>query len=448
MTRRILTVSLAVALGTIVRPDDLSAQAAGGTSQQRLRLSLAEAVGRAVDLNEDVLIARAEQARTAGLAREVRSASLPELRADVNYNRNIQNAVLFLETGDGDVQQIRLGQDNSYSFAISLEQPILDLALGPARTAAKLSDQATEVQVETARVSVALAARLAYYNALLDKELVVVQEKALEQAQARLREVEAFYRVGTASDFDLLTAQVEVENIRPLLIEARNQLELNSNRLKRTIGLPLDRQIDLTDQLVRPSELPPLEEAINVALRNRPDLEAQSLVVGLQTQNLAVEKASGYPTLDLVANLTRQGASSTLFPGGQDFAQSASAGLQFSVPIFDGRARSGRVQQARASMDREKYRLEQLTENVRLDVQQSHQALVAAEEQIEASESNIARSERALEIAQTRFRNGLSTQVELNDAELAVTQARTNFAQALFNYNAARAQLMAAMGER
>ncbi len=447
MTRRALIAAFALLIAAGVPPDDLRAQS-GPASEQTIRLSLAEAVGRAVDHNENVLIARAEQARTAGLAREVRSASLPDIRADINYNRNIQNAVLFLETGDGEVQQIRLGQENQYSFAITLAQPLLDLSLGPARTAAKLSDQATETQVETARVSVALAARLAYYEALLDKELVVVQEKALEQAQARLREVEAFYRVGTASDFDLLTAQVEVDNIRPLLIEARNQLELNSNRLKRTIGMRLDRPVELSDQLARPSELPPLEEAINRALRNRPDIQSQSLVVGLQTQNLKVEKASGFPTLDLIANLTRQGASSTLFPGGQDFAQSASAGLQFSLPIFDGRARSGRVQQARASVDRETYRLEQLTENARLDVQQSHQAMVASGEQIEASESNIQRAERALEIAQTRFRNGLSTQVELNDAELAVTQARTNFAQALFNYNAARAQLMAATGER
>ncbi len=447
MTKRALIAAFALLIVASVPPDDLRAQS-GAASGQTIRLSLAEAVGRAVDHNENVLIARAEQARTAGLAREVRSASLPDIRADINYNRNIQNAVLFLETGDGEVQQIRLGQENQYSFAITLEQPILDLSLGPARTAARLSDQATETQVETARVSVALAARLAYYEALLDKELVVVQEKALEQAQARLREVEAFYRVGTASDFDLLTAQVEVDNIRPLLIEARNQLELNSNRLKRTIGMQLHRSIELTDQLARPSEIPPLDEATNIALRNRPDLQSQALVVGLQTQNLAVEKASGYPTLDLIANLTRQGASSTLFPGGQDFAQSASAGLQFSLPIFDGRARSGRVQQARASVDRESYRLEQLTENVRLDVQQSHQALMAGTEQIEASESNIARAERALEIAQTRFRNGLSTQVELNDAELAVTQARTNFALSLFNYNVARAQLVAAMGER
>lgn len=428
-------------------PDTLTAQGSRAAGREPVRLSLAEAVGRAVDLNEDVLIARAEEARTAGLVREVRAASLPDIRADINYNRNIQNAVLFLETGDG-VQQVQLGQENDFSFILTLEQPILDLGLGPARSAARLSGEATAVQVESARVGVALQARLAYYQVLLDKELVVVQEKAIEQAGARLREVEAFYRVGTASDFDLLTAQVEVDNIKPLLIEVRNLLELDRNRLKRTIGMPLNRTIELVDRLARPTEIPPLEEAIEIALRNRPDVDSQELVIALQSENLAVQKASGYPTLDLIASFSRRGASSTLFPGGKDFAQSASAGLSFSVPVFDGRARSGRVQQARAAVDREKFRLQQLVENARLQVQQAHQALVASREQIEASESNIARAERALEIAQTRFRNGLSTQVELNDAELAVTRARTNFAQALYNHNAARAQLTAAMGDR
>lgn len=428
-------------------PDTLTAQGSRAAGREPVRLSLAEAVGRAVDLNEDVLIARAEEARTAGLVREVRAASLPDIRADINYNRNIQNAVLFLETGDG-VQQVQLGQENDFSFILTLEQPIIDLALGPARSAARLSGEATAVQVESARVGVALQARLAYYQVLLDKELVVVQEKAIEQAGARLREVEAFYRVGTASDFDLLTAQVEVDNIKPLLIEVRNLLELDRNRLKRTIGMPLNRTIELVDRLARPTEIPPLEEAIEIALRNRPDVDSQELVIALQSENLAVQKASGYPTLDLIASFSRRGASSTLFPGGKDFAQSASAGLSFSVPVFDGRARSGRVQQARAAVDREKFRLQQLVENARLQVQQAHQALVASREQIEASESNIARAERALEIAQTRFRNGLSTQVELNDAELAVTRARTNFAQALYNHNAARAQLTAAMGDR
>jgi len=85
---------------------------------------------------------------------------------------------------------------------------------------------------------------------------------------------------------------------------------------------------------------------------------------------------------------------------------------------------------------------------VRLQVQQAYQAQQAALQRIEASQANVHRAEKALEIAETRFKNGLSTQVELNDAELAVTRARTNRAQALHDYGVARANLLAAVGER
>ncbi|HZD05099.1 MAG TPA: TolC family protein, partial [Longimicrobiales bacterium] len=110
--------------------------------------------------------------------------------------------------------------------------------------------------------------------------------------------------------------------------------------------------------------------------------------------------------------------------------------------------RAGRVQQAEADLRSQRYRLQQLEESVRLEVQQAWQSLQSADERIEASRSNVRRAERALEIAQTRFENGLATQVELNDAELAVTRARTNYAQALFSHGVARAELMRAQGKR
>ena len=145
----------------------------------------------------------------------------------------------------------------------------------------------------------------------------------------------------------------------------------------------------------------------------------------------------------------RDRASSPDFlPPEQDFSQSASAGVGLSLPIFDGRARAGRVQQAEADLLNQRYRLQQLEESVRLEVQQAHQNLQSAAERIQASRSNVRRAERALQIAQTRFENGLATQVELNDAELAVTQARTNYAQALYSHGVARAQLLRAQGRR
>lgn len=446
---------------------------------QKVRLTLREAVRRAATLNETVLMARAEQARTMGIVQEVRARTLPEITADINYTRNIQRPVLFFDTPDG-VQQISLGNDNEYTFALRLEQSLLDFSLGPAQRAARLTRDATEAQVEAARTAVTLRARVDYYTVLLDRELLTVQEKALEQAEARLEQVEMMFRAGTSAEFDLLTAQVEVDNIQPLLIDARNRLVLDTNRLKRTVNLPLDTELELLDSLARPSEEPEelsaflrrgggvdtleaearrskepaglgdqdLASWIRHALIKRPDLTAQRTTVELFQQNLTSERRSALPAFDFVAVLSRRGSSNTFFPGERDFSQSATAGLVVSIPLFDGRERAGLVQQAQATRDRERFRLKQLEEDVRLEVQQARQALQAAREQVQASESNVRRSERALEIAQTRFRNGLSTQVELNDAELAATRARTNFAQALYNYNVALAGLQAALGER
>lgn len=415
-----------------------------------LQLSVEEAVRRAVTVNENVLIARAERAAAEGRIKQVRSDALPQITANFGYTRNLQTPVIFFNTEEG-VEQIQVGSDNDYTMGLSLSQTVFDFSLGPARTAARLGREATGAQVESARTRVALGARSAYYDVLLSQRLVEVQEQALEQAERRLSQVEDFYRAGTASEFDLLTAQVEVDNLRPPLIEARNQLSLRRDRLKRTAGIPLERTVVVTDTFPVPEATEPereLDAYVEQALRQRPDLRAQRIRVDLQEENLTAQERDALPTLEFVAGLQRQASSSDLLPPERDFTQSASAGLNFSIPLFDGLARSGQVQQATAERDRERFRREQLREDIRLEVEQAHQALQAARERIEASAANVSRAERALEIAQSRFRNGLSTQVELNDAELAVTEARTNRARALHAYSIARAQLLAATGQR
>ncbi|HKK28021.1 MAG TPA: TolC family protein [Gemmatimonadota bacterium] len=412
-----------------------------------LRLGLDEAVRRATTTNEQVLIARAQQARAAGTVKEVRADALPQIDANFGYTRNIQKPVIFFNSG-GQVQPITIGNDNDYSIGLTLTQTLFDFSLGPARAAARLSREATAAEVEAARTNVALSARTSYYDVLLSRALVDVQEKALEQAQRRLSQVQDFYDAGTASEFDLLTAQVEVDNLRPPLIQARNQLALNRNQLKRTVGISLDRPVALTDTFPAPADTASLQDYLVLAGRRRSDLRSQQVQVQLYHENLSSKKLSALPTLSLTAGVRRQASSNDLLPPESQFAQSTTAGLQFSVPLFDGRRRAGQVQQARAQEEEARFRLAQLQQDIRLQVQQAYQAMQAARERIQASQANVHRAERALQIAETRFKNGLSTQVELHDAELAVTQARSNRARALHDYGVARANLMAAVGER
>jgi outer membrane protein TolC len=443
-------VALAAAL-TLAAAGRAGAQEPPAVEEGVLPLSLEGAVARAVERNEEVLIALAEEARTEGLIREVAAGAWPELTATGVYTRNIERPVFFFNSPEG-LQRIEVGSDNEVDLAASLRQTLWDPVLGPAVRAAELARDAAGAGTERVRTLVALEARLSYFDALLASDLERVQEQALAQAEARLDQVRAFHDAGTAAEFDLLTAEVEAANLRPALIEARNRRALSLNRLKRVVGLPLSREVALTDGFPAPepgadAEAAELAEAVAAALEGRSDLRTQRLVVELQEEQVAAERRSAFPTLDLTADYARR-ASTDDFPEDDDFVDSLAAGLLFEVDLFDGWERKGRVAQAEAALERERQRLARLAEEVRLEVEQALLALRAARESVEASRGTVARAERALEIAQLRFKNGLSTQVELDDAELAVTEARTNLARALHAHAAAKAELQAATGGR
>ena len=417
-----------------------------------LRLSLQGAIDRAVERNETVLMAQADQAQAAGFVREKTAGLFPTISASADYTRNFQRPVFFFNGPDG-LQRIEVGSDNELDLSAGLTQSLYDPVLAPAVRAARLAREAAAVKVADARTAVALATRQAYYDALLARDLVTVQQKALEQAQARLDQVQAFAKAGTASEFDLLTAQVEVENLRPPLIEAKNRSDVTLSQLKRIIALPLDRPVELTDGFREPAAGEPshdaaLGEALAAAQAHRPDLRVLALQVQLQEQQVVADKRELLPTLGLSALYEKRSSTDAFPPAAGDYANSLTAGLAFDVDLFDGGARSARLAQARARLDRVRYELSQATGEVRLDVEQVLLALDAARQQIEASRSTVARAEKALSIAQLRFRKGLSTQVELNDAELAVTQARSNHSRALHAYSTAHARYLAAIGER
>ncbi|HEY7461453.1 MAG TPA: TolC family protein [Gemmatimonadota bacterium] len=412
-----------------------------------LPLSLGEAEALALSRNERVLIAREEIERTRGLVREVRARALPTLDVNYTYTRNIQQPVIFFNQ-NGEVQQIRIGSDNDNILSFQLEQTLFSPAINAASRAARISEQVSRLALEDTGEQLVRDVRVAYYTALLGDALVRVQEAALAQAGRRLEQVRRFLEVGTAAEFDVLTAEVEAENIRPQLIVARNDQALALNNLKRLVGIPLEEEVQLTDSLTFEPVEATLEQAREHALLQRDDLRRQEATVQFQQQVLAAERAASFPELSFNLNLSRRASSDEFVPSTLEFSQATSAAVELDIPVFDGRATEGRVRQARAQLNEDEFAHSALRQDIELQVQQSYQSVLSAKEATEAARSTLGRAERALQIAETRFKNGLSTQLELNDAELAVTQSRSTLARALYAYNVARADLQRAMGER
>lgn len=425
----------------------VAAPLAAQTPAEPVRLTVRNAVERALSANEQARIARAQVDRTSGIVREAFSRALPTIDGTYRMQRNLQRPVIFFNQ-NGQVNQITIGDQNEHAFTLSVEQPLFDRGLGAALSAARHGNAASEAAYERALTDVALDARGAYYGVLRARAQVVVREGALALFEARLRQVQLFFDVGTASEFAVLTSEVAVENERPLVIRARNDLSLAINRLKREIGLPLDAEIVLEDTLSYEPETVTLEEAGARALGARPDLHAQQEIVELSDELVKVERAENFPTLRLNLDLARVSSSPDFLPRDREFSQSASAALALDIPIFDGRRNQGRLLQARADAVAAQEALRGLDRDIRLQVQDSWGSVRAAAEAVEATRATVARARRAYDIAVVRFRNGLSTQLELDEAEQDVITAQSNAAEALYFHMLARALLRHAMGER
>ena len=410
-----------------------------------LTLTVEQAVDLALAQSERVVLAAATVDQARGSVEETRSRALPSVDFAYNYARNLQRPAIFFNQG-GQIQQITVGEAHDNAFALNLRQTLFDPTLPSALSAASEARDLAAATEEDVRRQVALAVRLAYFQVLLNRELVEVREAALDQAGARLEQVGERARAGLGSEFDTLTALVNRDNLRPPLIEARNNLAQSMDRLKRELGMSLESTLTLTDSLsYEGSTLPPTMDVDSI-VSGRADVRAARQEIALRRSALTAEERSPLPTVSLTAGLQRRASSEDFTPTNRDFVQSFAIGAEVSWPLFDGRASSGRALQFEAQLRQAQARLEGVEADARLALEAARQDLEAADTLVQSSRTTLTLAERALEIAQIRFASGLSTQLEIGEAELQLTQARTNLSQALFSYNAARARWEAARG--
>jgi outer membrane protein TolC len=415
-----------------------------------VELSLQEAVSLAERNNETLLMAVEDEKRASGVVREAWAGALPSLTLAGTYQGNFDKPVFFI-TDDSTTTKLQIGGDLETQGQLRLDQVLYAFGrVGNAVKFAGIYKNIASLGVENARSEVAYAAREAYYRVLLMDKVAGIERQSLEQAKGHLTEVEQKYAQGTASRFDLLRAQVEVKNREPGVIEAENNLALSIEDLKRVVGLDSAGEIVLTDSLTYQAIDVTAEDAIAEALAHRAEMLSLELNVEGREKLLAIEKAGMFPILGLYGQIQFQGQSSKDDPLGSfekgNRATSTSAGVALSIPIFDGFRTRGRVAQARAGLRHSEYQLQQARKGIRLEVSKAVRDMASLRKEYESQVATVGLAEEAYRIAQTRFRSGLSTQLELTDAETALDFARTNFAQTLYKHNVAVANLERALG--
>ncbi|MGH9160797.1 MAG: TolC family protein, partial [Vicinamibacteraceae bacterium] len=465
----------------------LASGASGAAAPQESavqRLTLDEALALAGKTSEQMGIARAGAARAAGAEERARSELFPQLNASLAYDRTLDSefsgvfdqtvtpctplnvdssAPLGNRVGEieralqecppspdifgGGGEEIPFGQENAWRFNLSFSQALYTGGRLSAQTAnAAALRRAASIDVNTTRAQVELDVATAFFDAALSDRLAAIAEAALAQAEATLKDVELAFKVGNQSEFEVLRARVTRDSQRPIVIRQTSQREIAYLRLKQLLDLPLSQPLELEVDLDSVSGPPAQRFANALAQREAEITEVERTVVRqAATQVVASDasvraaRAERMPTLSLTSvysPVAYQG-----LPTFGDFRPNWNVGMAVSVPVLTGgRLRAGETT-ARADLAENQARLRQVRELATLDTRSAYEDYRAAQATWQASAGTVEQAERAYQIAELRYKEGLSTQLELSDARLQLEQAGANRAQAARDLQVARTRL-------
>ena len=330
----------------------------------------------------------------------------------------------------------------------------IDLRGGRIRSAlrsAKLTQEQALLQFQAVVADTVLDVRLAYYDILLSAQQIVVQEASIGLLQKELEDTTRRFEAGTVPRFNVLRAEVEIANSRPKLIRAKNAHRIAKNNLAHLLGYPMppgvweDIPLTLTGKLeAEPYEvdLPP---ALAQALEKRPELGVLRKAASLRQEGIVTAKSGSKPTVALFGGY---GARNSSF--GDDFYRDVSgwtAGVQLNWDIFDGFLTKGKIRQATALHEKARAELDESTRRIELEVRTACSNFIEAREVLESQKKVQEQADEALRQATARSEAGSGTQLDVLNAQTALTEARTTRIQALRDYAAARARLERAVGQ-
>ncbi|HUK22254.1 MAG TPA: TolC family protein [Gemmatimonadales bacterium] len=426
-------------------------RAAAQAPADTIRMTLADAINRAQEQAVDVRIARADVRDANGQVRQAFSGALPQVTGTFLYTR--QFASIYSGLGGANDSLANLFKDtpfgapNNWNFQLQATQLLWSGGkLGARLKAAKsFREAASNRQVET-ESDVTLAVTRAYWEAALEKRMLAIAVDNLEQAQDHLHQVSLYRQAGTRAEYDLLRAQVDAANQEPLVVQARNQLDVAVLDLKRLLNIPAEQPLALATALESSDEMIPVPTVDSLENPARPGLAAADATVREQEQLLKVARSDYWPTLSLTTTYTQQAFPLGVSPFGAQYHEGWNGEVRITIPIFNGFRTGGQVDQARANLERAQAQRDGLKQQINLEVARAWGELERARSLLAARQQTVRQAQRAQYLAGVRYTNGMATQLDVSDARVSAAQAEVNQVQATRDYLVALAELERALG--
>jgi HAE1 family hydrophobic/amphiphilic exporter-1 len=411
-------------------------------AQEQGRMTIDQAVALALRANHDVLRAREQLNRQTGQIEEVKSQVYPQVGLESAYQRSYDESPLDSELA----AFIPIRVTDSYAIRTTLHQLVFSWGkVSAAVDIAQASLAQTRENVTSTERTVKFSVHDAFYALLLSERLVEVAEERLAQRERVLNVAQKRFEAGVVNEFEVIRARVDVANARTPVIQARNQVRQAKARLNNLLARNQAAPIEAEGTLEHlPMEDLTLDQVIERAVAQRPELEALRIGRDIAEKNLEIARAGDKPEVNLDA---AYGFATQEFEHLNTDREQWSAGMSLKLPLFDGWRTRGQVAQARSQIQDVQLATAQLRESITLDAKVALDAMHEAEDIISAAALNIEEAQKALELAETSYRYGVAILLDVTDAQLALTAARVDYATSLRNYMSARARVLSIMNE-
>jgi len=401
---------------------------------------LEDCLRTASERNARILQARRDIGIADGQKLQALSGYVPQLSAEAGYTY-LDN----IDTYETDEGELPLNLHDNYEVSLLLEQNLYQGGeiLAGIKAAGYYQDY-TDSGLKEVINDVSFEIKRLFYLLLLQKNIVSVRADTLRHMEDYLKITEQKYEQGTASEFDLITARVRVANSRPPLIKAENRVDILKTSLAREMGIDLP-EFTISGELTYLPFHSNLPDLSRIGREHRPLLRQVDLEEKILEQLYNASYAGYQPRLSVFASYLGNRPQSGL-PPDDKFEFEWQAGATLSWNLFDGLMTPGKVKEAEEQYEKARVITADTVRSVLLEIKQSFLDLEAARKSLLAQRETVGQAERAYRIARVRWENGISTSLELTDAELNLSEARVMYLDSLAAWKISRARVERAVG--
>ena len=411
------------------------------TLEQALKIALSE--------NISVKVADMEIERTGFAKKGTYAALYPQIDLSASYQRTIKKQAMFMAMGEGmEPMKIEVGMFNTINVASSVVMPLVNAQLWQSL---KISGMDVELAVEKARSSrleMVTQVKNAYFATLFAKEASEVYNQVYDNALKNLEETQKKYNAQKASEMELLRAKTTVENAVPNVYNAESSVILALWQLKAVLGVDLDMNIDIAGKLSDYADqmFYDIHQNDSVSLANNSTMKQLAIQAEQLATNIKIQKFAALPSLAGTFNFAYMSMANDVALKEFPWIPYSTAALSLNIPIFAGGKRHQQVRQAKNQYEQVQLQTLNAERQLKIAIRQTLATMETNMKSYYAAQSALMSAQKGYDITEASYKVGRSTLIELNDAQLALTQARLAESQAIYNFVVAKAQLEQTLG--